>query len=373
MDFPPIRAEGRSAPIARCDGCIASGAFAQIENDLCELCREYRDSSPKEGKRKGITNKDELAQLHKVLDDAQGRGPQLHDALVMFSGGKDSTYLIHKLRSDYPRLRILAVTIDSGFISPVALENARRVGSQIDGVDTIVFRAQKSLFYRAFRHALTNLRPGSCYHNIDLLDGELTFDIGRNLAASMSIPLFIAGTSTAQLRLLHNQDWFERRRELMLAKRTHTTGGYDISDLTPSELLGYWWDGTRWPPELVPRNILPFHAWDYDEAFLQKEVVRLGYLSEGSDNPLVTNNALIPLMLCVDYARLGYCGFEPEFALLVREGRANRQQWCNTFDAAAHLASTGDLLPLSVDYVLDRLDLRREDVGIPYPSQDPAR
>lgn len=221
------------------------------------------------------------------------------------------------------------------------------------------------LFYNAFRYALTHPKPQSCYLTIDLLDGELTFDIGRNLAASMKIPLFIAGTSTAQLRLLHNLDWFERPREIMLSKRTHTTGGYAITELTEEDDLTYWWDGTRWPQEQVPRNLLPFHAWDYDEDFVQREVVRLGYIEEGFDNPLVTNNILIPLMVCIDYARLSYCGFEPEFALLIREGRAVREHWINIFDAAAHLASSGDFLRNSVDDVLHRLNLSRKDVGLP--------
>jgi hypothetical protein len=361
--FVEVRAKGLCEPVERCKHCIASTFFSHIEGGLCEQCRA------RQFQREGANNtvkvrEDEAAALHDVLTSYGGAGRQDYDALVMFSGGKDSTYLLHKLRTDYPKLRIVAVTVDSGSASAVALQNARAVARQMDAVDFLIVRPHRDLFYRAFRYALTHPKPGSCYFTIDLLDGELTFDIGRNLAARLHIPLFIAGTSTAQLRLLHSLDWFERPREIMLAKRTHTTAGYTITELSDPSSQRYWWDGTRWPLEQVPRNILPFHAWHYDEAFVQREVVRLGYLPPGHDNPLVTNSLLIPLMVCIDYARLGYCGFEPEFALLVREGRASRELWRNIFDAAAYLASTGELLRHSVDDILEQLHLRRQDVGL---------
>jgi hypothetical protein len=284
----------------------------------------------------------------------------------MYSGGKDSTYLLHRLTHDYPALRLLAVTIDSGFASPVALQNVARITAKFRQVDSVVVRPRPQLFYDAFRYALTHPKDATSYLTIDLLDGELTFDIGRNMAASLHIPLLVGGTSTAQLRLLYGLDWFERPREHMLAKRTHTTGGYAVHELSAERELDYWWDGTRWPEAQIPRYILPFHAWDYDEQHVQREVVRLGYVEPGSDNPLITNNLLIPLMVNMDIVRFGYCGFEPEFALLAREGRTDRNLWAKLFDAAAHLATqqAGGFLPRCVDDVLGRLGLTREQVSL---------
>ncbi|MCG8422530.1 MAG: hypothetical protein MJE77_31835 [Proteobacteria bacterium] len=363
--FPGQCERGLAKSITRCKRCIASPLFARIEDGLCELCRAGDSAVSAAGQ--AAADEDERAELHGILQAACGRGPADYDALVMFSGGKDSTYLVHKLRADYPTLRILALTIDSGFASSVAMQHVSTVSASLDGVDSMVMRPHRDLFYRAFRHALTHPKPGSCYLTIDLLDGELTFDIGRNLAASMSIPLFLAGTSPAQLRLLHKLDWFERPRDIMLARRTHTTGGYAVTELSKEDALHYWWDGTRWPAERVPRNILPYHAWGYDEQFIKSEVVRLGYIEEGFDNPLITNNTLIPLMVCIDITRLGYCGFEPEFALLIRDGKADRTLWRNLFDAAAHLAEKGQFLPKCVDDVLAQLDLSRDQLGIPHP------
>lgn len=363
-EFAAIKKTNNIKSVHRCSKCIASIHFAELSDGVCDLCSTHQSTEYKQGKHKGKVNNQELKELHDVLLSGCGKGSQLYDALVMFSGGKDSTYLLHKLKTDYPALRILAVTIDSGFASGIALQNAKNVANKIEGIDFMIYKARKELFYNAFRYALTHPNGRSSYLTLDLLDGELTFDIGRNLAASMQIPLFIAGTSTAQLRLLHNLDWFERPREVMLSKRTHTTGGYAITDLSEEKDLEWWWDGTKWPKQSVPRNILPFHAWDYDESFVQSEVVRLGYIEPGADNPLATNNNLIPLMVCIDYKRNNFCSFEPEFALLVREGRADRDFWMNIFDAAAYLSDKDKFLERSVDDVIASLDLTRSEVGL---------
>jgi hypothetical protein len=76
-----------------------------------------------------------------------------------------------------------------------------------------------------------------------------------------------------------------------------------------------------WPVERVPRVLYPFVAWGYDEDRLRNEVVRLDLIPPGRDNPLATNNDTIPVMLAVDYCVLGYSGFEPEFAELVRAAK----------------------------------------------------
>ncbi len=80
---------------------------------------------------------------------------------------------------------------------------------------------------------------------------------------------------------------------------------------------------------------------------------------------MITNNDTIPLMLAVDIAFLGYSGFEPEFAELVRQGKADRAAWLGLFQAMEYLAREGRFLPRCIDDTLNRLGLTRHDVGIP--------
>ena len=65
--------------------------------------------------------------------------------------------------------------------------------------------------------------------------------------------------------------------------------------------------------------------------------------------PLATNNDTIPVMLAVDVNVMGYSGFEPEFADLVRTGRAAREFWLPLFESLEYLGKRGQFLPRCVD------------------------
>jgi len=78
-----------------------------------------------------------------------------YECLVCFSGGKDSTYTLDLLKNHYG-LRILAVTMDNGFISPVAMENIRRMVESL-GVDHIFFKPRFDLLKQIFAGAATEV------------------------------------------------------------------------------------------------------------------------------------------------------------------------------------------------------------------------
>ncbi|MDA4120433.1 MAG: hypothetical protein OK436_07595, partial [Thaumarchaeota archaeon] len=95
--------------------------------------------------------------LHGLLTEHQGKGAGKYDALVLYSGGKDSTLLLHKLVTEYPGLRLLALTVDNGFMSQAAVENTSSLRGKLD-LDHSVFRPHGSLFGKTFRHALRSGR-----------------------------------------------------------------------------------------------------------------------------------------------------------------------------------------------------------------------
>jgi len=248
----------------------------------------------------------------------------------MFSGGKDSTLLLHTLRARYPRLRLLAVMIDNGFTSSIALSNVRRVASIISDVDHCVLKPQEGLFQSTFRHALTHLGKGGCYDSVERLGGDLNLDVCRNLAASLGIPLLLHGGTRAQvernlaLRTFETPRAFERQRRERI-------NDFVLREIYDSEQLKYWWDGSAWAEERIPRVLFPFFVWQHDEQAVRREVVRLGLFEAGNENPLASNSDLLPVNLAVDVARLGYTSYEPDFAQLIRQGRAERLPWLQLF------------------------------------------
>jgi hypothetical protein len=124
-----------------------------------------------------------------------------------------------------------------------------------------------------------------------------------------------------------------------------------------------WWDASRCPAERLPRVLLPLVAWDTTEDEIVSEVARLQLLDPRRSSPLMTNNALIPVIAMAEVARFGFCCWEVEFARMVREGRSERRYWLNLFEMMEYAAKTGRFLG-SVDQTLSRLDLTRRDVGI---------
>jgi len=364
---PQLRVQAADQLARRCTRCIVSERYLPIQDGLCDACRTAQSGpAASAGLRAGAPGMEE--ELRQVLQQHAGRGAGNFDALLLFSGGKDSAFLLHRLRSEFPQLRLLAVTVDNGFFSQVALANCRHILDCVEGVDHMFFRPHRQLYIKTFRHALTHLNEGGCYTTVDRMDGDLTFDIARNLAAWLEIPLMIAGLSPGQIERILGLYSFETRREDERQKRTQCAGFALEEIYDDQEREKYWWDGTAWPDRRIPRVLYPFYAWGYDEGDIRSEVVRLGLMQAGQDNPLATNNDTIPVMLAVDSCRLGYSGFEPEFAELVRAGKADRAFWLAVFESLEYLCRRGQFMPRSIAETLQRLGLSHAEVGLPQPA-----
>lgn len=346
----------------RCTNCILSENYTSIVDGLCAECRSYQADAD------GHSDDQDIAGMEKELDDllknCEGKAEGKYDALVMFSGGKDSTIILHQLRTRYQGLRLLALMVDNGFTSSIGLANVRRVSNILDDVDHLIIKPKANLFKNTFRYALTHLNDGGCYSSVDRLGGDLAFDIGRNTAASFGIPLVIHGGTRAQLHKILKLYSYKTSRTSEKERRD-TTGGFTLSDIYDEEEMKYWWDGSAWPDDKIPRVVFPLYVWQYDEQAMRREVIRLGLIEEGHDNPIVSNYDLLPVNFAVDVYHLGYSGYEPEFSQLVREQKTDRHFWLYLFESIEYLTKQGTLLRECIDDTLHKLALTREEVGLP--------
>jgi hypothetical protein len=359
--WPERRARVLHQIASRCTSCGLSERCSTLRDGVCNECRTYAAPSADGGEMQMARNFDAL------LESYQGKAKGSYDALVMFSGGKDSALLLHRLRQQFPGLRLLALMVDNGFTSPVAFANARRVSSVISDVDYLSVKPKESLFRNMFRHALTHLNAGGCYSSVDRLCGDLTFDIGRNTAASFGIPLLLHGGTRAQVQRILKLYSYETPRNWEHEKR-ESTGGFVLREIHSAEELKYWWDGSAWPSERVPRVLFPYYAWPYDEEAIRRSVQQLGLLERGNENPIVSNYELLPVNFAVDNFHLRYSGYEPEFTQLIREKRAAKAQWVGVFESIEYLAGQGLLMPRCIADTLHKLGLTHEQVGLPSPG-----
>ena len=90
----------------------------------------------------------------------------------------------------------------------------------------------------------------------------------------------------------------------------------------------------------------------------------MGLLTKKRSRPLVTNNALIPVIAMAECARFGYCSWEVEFGRMVREGKSERQYWLNIFEMNEYATKTGNFVNKTVIETLAKLALTKKDIGI---------
>lgn len=342
----------------RCKKCVISSKASTLDKDgVCSLCKEKTaDQVYKISKETQEQLENELAS---VFHEYTGKG-ESYDALVMISGGKDSALLLHELTTKFPLLRLLTVTIDNSFMSPVALNNVTNILERFS-LPHITYRPDPRIFEKAFSYAFTHPNGLGCAQTVDTIDGELFLDAGRDIAGRYKIPLLITGFSFEQVdRYLH---WSSFRNQEYDAQKRTTAGIYTIDELTDPQLENIWWDPAKYS-NVVPQLICPFYVWRWNEIEIEEKLDELKLIDKKHSSPLVTNNALIPLCGLVDIARLGYSSWEPEFSRMVREGKTDAGVWRNIFELIEYSYKTGRFISDSVDGVLQRLKLTRKDVNL---------
>ncbi|MCP5106441.1 MAG: amino acid adenylation domain-containing protein, partial [bacterium] len=120
-----------------CRRCLLPDNYPEIHLDdegVCNTCREferYKDEVNNYFK----TGEDFEQLIAGTQKDRQGK----YDCLLLFSGGKDSTYVLYQLID--MGLRVLTFTFDNGYISDAAFANIQRTTSELN-VENIVGTAE---------------------------------------------------------------------------------------------------------------------------------------------------------------------------------------------------------------------------------------
>jgi amino acid adenylation domain-containing protein len=193
LAFPGIDAAA-VAPVrigrtpAKSDACTRCGLPASYpgatldESGVCNLCLRF------DGYRDRVRAYfRSMSDLETELKAAAGRSRGDYDCLMLLSGGKDSTYALSRLID--MGARVMAFTLDNGFLSDGAKANIRRVTSQLGVVHVFgVTSAMNAIFVDSLeRHS--NVCNG-CFKTV--------YTLGARFARDHGIPLVITGLSRGQ-------------------------------------------------------------------------------------------------------------------------------------------------------------------------------
>ncbi|MDN5935576.1 MAG: hypothetical protein L0H75_05285 [Nitrosospira sp.] len=304
-----------------CKHCLLPGNVPGANFDSAGVCVFCRHHIPEDRSKLDEARRHRQQELETTLHECRGQGP--YDALVCLSGGKDSLYLLHRLKVEYG-LKVLAFTTDVN-IPEVAWANIRRTIEKLD-IDHLVHRPSARFYRKLFRFLLMNQEERGAVYTVSYVYAPLFEGDALTVATEKGIPLVLAGYSPGQPEPERME--FEFSRKLISEIDWTPPGLRESDDFTPEE-LGRFWNPHRYPPQTqFPRYLAPLHAWDYDQDAMIRKVHDLGLVKRRSHgNPIHSNYPINWLLMYSDIKHFGYNPYAPEFSNLIRDGKASRAYW----------------------------------------------
>ncbi len=306
---------------SKCQQCLLPGAVPGANLDaqsVCQLCTTDTTQSKAEAEHRRLDYKRDL---EATLENIRGQGE--YDCLVNLSGGKDSCLLLHKLKKEYG-LNVLAFTTDMN-IPDVAWKNINRTIELLD-VPLVTFRPPVEFYKKMFRFLLANQESRGAVRTVCYICAPLFESYSIRLAVQKNIPLIAAGYAPGQPEPDRMEYEFSRK---LLCEQDWTPPELVESGLFSEQELSLFWNPLSYPEGTqFPRYVAPFHAWDYSQDEAMDLVVKLGLIkNKKSASPIHSNCPVNWLLMYSDLKHLGFNPYAPEFAKLVREGKAQRRYW----------------------------------------------
>lgn len=185
-DAVVLQAQAEDTKPRACTLCGLGSDHPEADIDPAGTCRLCRDFGTYEDRAHGyFRTMDDLAIQ---LDHAAQRRTGPYDCLMLLSGGKDSSYALGRLVEFTPR--VLAVTLDNGFISEGAKENIVNVCTAL-GVEHRFIRTRH--MNEIFADSLER------YSNVCNGCFKVIYTLSMQLAKREGIPLIVTGLSRGQL------------------------------------------------------------------------------------------------------------------------------------------------------------------------------
>lgn len=137
--------------------------------------------------------------FEKLLDKYENKGSK-YDYLLLFSGGKDSTYLAHTVKKLKGK-KVCLFTVDNGFEEENFLNHVKKVADDLE-LDHCIYKASEHDFERLYSFTIRE----KMFREIDpnpvcFLCGYFITALGVEFAEKNNIPAVIHGMSPTQYNL----------------------------------------------------------------------------------------------------------------------------------------------------------------------------
>jgi tRNA(Ile)-lysidine synthase TilS/MesJ len=302
-----------------CSRCVLPEHFPGIhfnKDGVCSYCLSSRNDETIR-RRKG----EMLRKFEGLVQEVKGKND--YDALMCYSGGKDSTYTLGVLKEEYG-LSVLAVSYDNGFLPQQTMNNIKNVVDQL-GVDHLLVKPRFDLLAKIFRFCAANEVYG--VKALERSSAICTSCMGiikysaLRLALEKGIPLVAYGWSPGQApitsSIMKNNPKMVREMQKTIYEPLFQIAGKGIA---PYFLEEKHFDGGY----SFPYNVHPMAFLNYDIDDIYKSISRFGWKRPEEVDANSTNCLLNTLGNYVHKKRLGFHPYAFELANLVREGYLER-------------------------------------------------
>lgn len=202
----------------QCSRCVMDTTDSKISfdsNGVCDHCTTY-DTEIKPFWNPKQSNSPEMKKLISDIKKS-GKGKEF-DCLMGMSGGIDSSFLLHKMVTEYG-LKPLVFHVDAGWNSQLAVNNIQRVVEKLNldlFTEVINWREMRDL-------QLTYLKSGMS--NVDTPQDHAFFATMYKFAAKHNIKYILTGGNYATECIRNPLEWMWYQSDSILLKDLHKKFG----------------------------------------------------------------------------------------------------------------------------------------------------
>ncbi|MBM4332169.1 MAG: hypothetical protein FJ117_13270 [Deltaproteobacteria bacterium] len=323
-----------------CTTCVLPETFPGITFDdqgRCSYCSKHDKTEKRDNQRDRF-----YAKFQEILQRLKGKDP--YDALLAYSGGKDSTYTLKLLKETYG-LKLLAITVDHGFVSPKAVKNIQNVTGRLDidhcafrpGTDTLRTLFSRSMVMDVYPIKALERASAICNSCMNLVKSLLI-----KISIEMRVPMIFYGWSPGQAPL--RSSVFKTNAAMLRKMQEAVSVSFEklIGDRLSAYLLKdhhFKTDPSR-ESDRFPYIIHPLAFLDYSEETILDAVGTLGWIPPEDTGSNSSNCLLNDFAIEMHIKQHRFHPYAFEIAGLVREGCMTRSEGLERLSSrpdAAHL------------------------------------
>lgn len=341
-----------------CKQCILKSTTPGVAINEAGLCSEC----VRAGKHPGYN----LERLAREMETRFARARQEkwpYHALVRFSGGKDSAYLLYLLKNKYG-LRPLAVAVVHPFLNSLSSNNIDTAARRL-GIDLIKFQPDENMFIKFIRHGLLEGPRYGLGEDVGCdLCGYIYHWVTHRLAMRMNIPYLVDGVDPTE----HEKPIFidgEAMKAAMQSGVKYQAPVPDVwRDACGDEYRGSLYDQN--PADLgqepFPTTMSPFTFIPYDYKENMASLEKAGIMAMQDTMSGQTNCDVRHLFAYVSFKRYGCHPWEKQFALGLRRGYPTHIEQCGI--GGAENLTRQDILDWLEDYKQGLFFIAENKTGI---------